>query len=104
MDGWKEKEMEGKIEKALKTERQREQNQTLLKPKALKSAPCVCVCVCVCVCRGDGARGAAVANSFRHGCDRYEQKSPTSIFKHLTARRWKGGKKRERERERGEDR
>ena len=60
--------------------------------------------MCVCVCRGDGARGAAVANSFRHGCDRYEQKSPTSIFKHLTARRWKGGKKRERERERGEDR
>lgn len=41
MDGWKEKEMEGKIEKALKTG---ERNQTLLKPKALKSAPRVCVC------------------------------------------------------------
>lgn len=78
MDGWKEKEMEGKIEKALKTG---ERNQTLLKPKALKSAPRVCVCV---------------ANSFRHGCDRYEQKSPTSIFKHLTARRWKGEKERAR--------
>ena len=57
MDGWKEKEMEGKIEKALKTERQREQNQTLLKPKALKSAPCVCVRVCVCVCAEETERG-----------------------------------------------